>query len=428
MEHQEIRKKFLDFFEKRGHRIVSSSSLIPDDPSVLFTSAGMQQFKKYYLDSDSPYGSKVVSVQKCIRTTDVDEVGDESHLTFFEMLGNFSFKFPESEDSYFKEKAIRYGYDLIVNELKVPLSRIKISVFKGSPENNILEDRESLEIWKSLGIPDDKIVFGDKKDNFWGPTGDEGPCGPTTEIHIDGVEVWNIVFNEYYCDKEKHLVSLQRRGVDTGMGLERLAMVKQGEKSVFETDLFAPLITEIHGKNLYHDEKNIRSERIVADHLKASVFIISDGVITSNLGRGYILRKLIRKIMRHSKKLNLPEDFLQRSLKTIINIYKEYYPELGKNKEKILNIFKEEFQKFGTALDKGLKEFEKIKQSLLKNEQKSISGADAFGLYQNFGFPVEFTNELANENGLEVDLNDFKEEEQKHKEISRISQEKKFRK
>ena len=418
----------MDFFEKHGHKIVPSSSLIPDDPSVLFTTAGMQQFKKYYLDSDSPFGAKMASIQKCIRTTDIDEVGDESHLTFFEMLGNFSFKFPEAEGSYFKEEVIKLGYDLIIDELKVPLDRIKISIFKGDFKNNIPEDRESLEIWKSAGIPEDKIIFGSREYNFWGPTGEEGPCGPTTEIHIDGIEVWNIVFNEYYCDKEKHLVSLQRKGVDTGMGLERLAMVMHGEKSVFETDLFTPLITEIHGKSLYHDEKSIKSERIVADHLKASIFIISDGVSPSNFGRGYVLRKLIRKIMRHSKKLSLPDDFLQRSLETIINIYKEYYLELKKNKEKILGIFKEEFQKFGTALDKGLKEFEKIKQSALKNKQKSISGAEAFGLYQNFGFPVEFTNELANENGLGVDFNGFKKEEDRHKEISRMSQEKKFRK
>ena len=195
MTHQDIRRKFLDFFEERGHKIVSSSSLIPDDPSVLFTTAGMQQFKKYYLDSDSLYGNRVASIQKCIRTTDIDEVGDESHLTFFEMLGNFSFKFPEAEDSYFKEEAIKYGYDLTINGFNVPLTKIKISVFKGNPENNIPKDWESLEIWKSLGLPEDKIFFGGIDDNFWGPTGDKGPCGPATEIHIDGLEIWNIVFN-----------------------------------------------------------------------------------------------------------------------------------------------------------------------------------------------------------------------------------------
>ena len=428
MTHQEIRKKFLDFFEKRGHKIVSSSSLVPDVPSVLFTTAGMQQFKKYYLDSNSPYGNKVASIQKCIRTTDIDEVGDESHLTFFEMLGNFSFKFPEGEDSYFKEEAVKLGYDFIINELKIPLSRIKISVFKGDPKNNVPEDRESLEIWKSLGIPEDKIFFGDRKENFWGPTGDEGPCGPTTEIHIDGIEVWNIVFNEYYCDKEKHLVSLERKGVDTGMGLERLTMVLQNEKNVFKADLFAPLVTELHGKNLYHGEKNIRSERILADHLKASFFIISDGVIPSNVGRGYVLRRLLRRIIRHAKILNLPVDFYERSMKTILNIYKDYYPELEKNLNLAKKFFDEEHQKFAKALDKGIKEFEKGIINFRNIGKKTIPGAYAFGLQQSLGLTFDIMQDIAKDNNMEIDIQSFKEEEERHKEISRVSQEKKFRK
>lgn len=427
MTHQEIRQKFLEFFEKRNHKIVSSSSLIPDDPSVLFTTAGMQQFKKYYLDADSPYGNRAASIQKCIRTTDIDEVGDESHLTFFEMLGNFSFKFPEGEDSYFREGAIKYSYDLIINDLRVSLERIGISVFKGDEKNNIPADRESLEAWKALGIPDEKIFFGDRKENFWGPTGDEGPCGPTTEIHIDGIEVWNIVFNDYYCDREKHMVPLQRKGVDTGMGLERLVMAMQDKKSVFETDLFLPLITELRGKNLYDYEANKRAERIITDHLKSSAFIISDGVMPSNTDKGYVLRRLIRKIMRYSKKLNLPEDFLERSLKTLINIYKEYYPELKKNRDRIFKTFNEEFQKFGRALDKGLKEFEKIKQSVIKNKEKIISASDIFNLYQNFGFPAEFTKEIASENGLEADLKGFSEYLEKHKKASRAGSENKFK-
>ncbi len=421
MSHKEIRKRFLDFFEKRGHKIVPSSSLIPDDPSVLFTSAGMQQFKKYYLDTDSHYGNKVVSIQKCIRTTDIDEVGDESHLTFFEMLGNFSFKFPEAEDSYFKEEAIKLGYDFIVGELKIPLDRIKISVFKGDSKDNIPEDRESFEIWKSFGVPEDKIIFGDKGDSFWGPTGNQGPCGPTTEIHIDGIEVWNIVFNEYYCDKEKHLVLLQRKGVDTGMGLERLAMVLQNKKSVFETDLFSPLLTEVHGKRLAHDESVIRSERIITDHLKASSFLISDGVLPSNTGPGYILRRLLRRIIRHAKLLNLSEDFYERSVKTIVNIYKNYYPEFKKEQKKIIEAIGEEHRKFIKSLDKGLKEFER-----LTKDKKTISGADAFNLYQSFGFPIEFTQELAVEKGLKVDLDEFHRQQKEHKKASTVSAKKKF--
>ncbi|OHB17159.1 MAG: hypothetical protein A2913_02245 [Parcubacteria group bacterium RIFCSPLOWO2_01_FULL_40_65] len=433
MTYQEIRKKFLDFFEKQGHKIMPSSLLIPEDQSVLFTSAGMQQFKKYYLDSTSPCGNRVSSIQKCLRTVDINEVGDESHLTFFEMLGNFSFNFPEGEASYFKEEAIRFGYELIVKDFNIPLERIKISVFRGDLKNNVPEDRESLEIWKSFGISEDRIFFGDIKDNFWGPTGSNGPCGPTTEIHIDGIEIWNIVFNEYLSDVSRDgllngsakLLPLRRKGVDTGMGLERLILVLQNQESVFETDLFIPIITELRGKNLYDYKSNQRSERIIADHLKASVFVISDGVMPSNIERGYILRRLIRKIMRHSEKLNLPQDFLQRSLETIINIYKEYYPELNKNKEKILNIFNEEFQKFGKALDKGTKEFEK---GIIEFKSNGIiPGPYAFNIQQSMGVTFDIMEDIAKGKGMKIDIDGFKEEEKKHKEISKISQEKKFR-
>lgn len=428
MTHHEVRKKFLDFFEKRGHKIVPSSSLVPEDPSVLFTTAGMQQFKKYYLDSDSPYGNRVASIQKCIRTTDIDEVGDESHLTFFEMLGNFSFNFPEGEDSYFKKEAIRYGYELIVKDLGIPLERLKISVFKGDPENNIPIDKESLEVWNSLGIPEEKIIFGDRKDNFWGPTGDEGPCGPTTEIYIDGLEVWNIVFNEYYCDKRKHLVPLSRKGVDTGMGLERLVMVLQNKKSVFETDLFSPILTELRGKNLYDYKANKRSERIVADHLKSGTFIISDGIIPSNVEKGYILRRLIRKVMRHSQKLNLPEDFLQRSLKTIINMYKEYYPDLGKKEDGILKIFNQEFEKFGKLLNKEIPRIEKEIEEFKVKGYKFLPGAYVFNLESSIGVGVEIVEDIAKEKGIQINMEEVKKEKGKHKEVSRISQEKKFKK
>lgn len=435
MNHQEIRKKFFYFFEKNGHKIMSSSSLVSEDQSVLFTTAGMQQFKKYYLDSDSPYGNRVASIQKCLRTVDIDEVGDESHLTFFEMLGNFSFNFPEGEDSYFKEEAIKFGYELIVKEFGISLERIKISVFRGDPKNNVPEDKESLKIWKSLGISEDKIFFGDIGDNFWGPTGDSGPCGPTTEIHIDGIEVWNIVFNEYLCDTSREnllkgsakLVPLKRKGVDTGMGLERLILVLQNQKSVFETDLFASIMTKLRSRNLYDYQFNQKPERIIMDHLKAGAFIISDGVMPSNVERGYVLRRLIRKIMRYSKKLNLPDDFLESSLETMINIYKEYYPDLQKNKEKILEVFNEEFQKFGKALDRGIKEFEKGIMKF-KNQGEMIPGAYAFNTQQSLGVTLDIMQDIAKEKGIEIDIEGFKEEEKKHKEISKVSQEKKFKK
>lgn len=426
----------MDFFKDRGHKIVPSSSLIPEDQSVLFTTAGMQQFKNYYLNTDSPYGNKIASIQKCLRTSDIDEVGDESHLTFFEMLGNFSFNFPEGEDSYFKEEAIKHGYDLIVRGFKIPVENIRISVFKGSPENNVPEDRESFEIWKSLGVPEDKIFFGDINDNFWGPTGDKGPCGPTTEIHIQGLEVWNIVFNEYFCNGSREdllkgradLVPLKRKGVDTGMGLERLVMILQGRKNLFETDLFTPLMTEIRGKELYDYESNIRSERIIADHIKAGAFIILDGENPSNLGRGYILRRLIRKVIRYSKKLNLPSDFLERSIRALLNTYEEEYPEMAKGSNRISSIFNEEFEKFEKLLNKEIPRIEKEIDKFKSEGFKFLPGGYVFNIQSSIGVGLDIMEDIAREKGIEINMEEFKKEEQKHKEISRISQEKKFKK
>lgn len=427
MNHQEIRKKFIDFFKERGHTLVSSSSLLPDDPSVLFTTAGMQQFKKYYLDLDSPYGDRVTSVQKCLRTSDIENVGDNSHLTFLEMLGNFSFKYPEAKDSYFKKEAIKIALELFIKEFGVPLDRIKISVFKGSQEDNIPADNESLEIWKSLGIPEDKIFFGDKEDNFWGPTGDKGPCGPTTEIYVDGVEIWNIVFNEYYCDKEKNLTPLTRKGIDTGMGFERLTAALQGVENVFETELFIPIIEEIRGKNLYAHKKNTVSERIIADHLRASVFLIADGVLPSNTEQGYILRRLLRRAIRYAKLLNLPEDIYEQVFHVISHdIYGEIYPELKSKEKEILEVLLIEKEKFSKTLDKGLREFGKVIDKITASKEKTISGEDAFNLYTTFGFPIELIEELARERGLTIDTDGFKKELEAHKEKSRKGAEKKF--
>lgn len=421
MTHHKIRKKFLEFFEKRGHKIIPSSSLIPDDPSVLFTTAGMQQFKKYYLDSPSPYGNRVVSIQKSIRTTDIDEVGDESHLTFFEMLGNFSFKFPEGEDSYFKEEAIKLGHDFIISEMKIPLERLKISVFKGDRENSIPADTESLEIWKKLGIPEDKIFFGEKKDNFWGPTGLEGPCGPTTEIHVDDIEVWNIVFNEYYCDSsrenllkgEVNLASLERKGVDTGMGLERLAMVVQEKKNIFETDLFEPIIKSTPS------ELNFRIRRIIADHSRAVAFLIADGVRPFNKEQGYVLRRLMRRLITYqhleeSKVLFLTQESI---LGKVIGTYLEIYPEL--NSMEIITEFKKERDKFSKTLDQGLKE--------LKNLEY-VDGEVAFRLYESFGLPYEVIKDVAGGKAKDLTCEAFEEEFKKHQEKSRAGLEKKFKK
>ncbi|MCX6813722.1 MAG: alanine--tRNA ligase-related protein, partial [Candidatus Azambacteria bacterium] len=274
MTSREIREKFLEFFEKRGHKIVPSSSLLPNDPSVLLTTAGMQQFKPYYTGEKDPikdFGSRrTASIQKSFRTSDIDSIGDESHLTFFEMLGNFSF------GDYFKEDAIKWAWEFITKEMKISSERCHVSVFKG--DNEIPEDKESIAIWKSLGLSDDKIKKCGRQDNFWGPTGNEGPCGPTSEIYIDNIEVWNLVFNEYYCHINKTLEPLKQNGVDTGMGLERLAMAIQDAPTVFETDLFQSIIQLIPHLDIPNETRTIR---IIADHIRGAAFLIADGILPS---------------------------------------------------------------------------------------------------------------------------------------------------
>lgn len=422
MTHQEIRRKFLDFFEKRGHKIVPSSSLLPDDPSVLFTTAGVQQFKQYYTGEADPIKDfetrRVISIQKSLRTTDIDEVGDESHGTFFEMLGYFSF------GDYFKKETIEWTYDFLVNVLGFSKDRIRPTVFRG--DNEAPFDKESFETWKLLSFQDVQIGLGNRKDNFWGPIGNEGPCGPANEVYVDNIEIGTLVFNEYFCDKSKKLIPLEKNGVDVGLGFERIAMFVQKVPSVYETDLFSPLITELHDKNLYHDEKNVRSKRIIVDHLKAIAFIVSDGITPSNVGRGYILRRLIRRIIRHAGLLNLSQDFYQRSIKTIINIYRGYYPKLDKSIDLILKIINEEHQKFTKALDKGTKEFEGGIIEFKNKGQKMIPGAYVFGIQQSMGVTFDIMQDIAKEKGMEIDIKGFKEEEEKHQEISRIGADKKF--
>jgi len=397
MTSKDLREKFLSFFEEKGHKIVSSSSLLPSDPSVLFTTAGMQQFKPYYLGEKSPYGKNVCSCQKCFRTSDVEEVGDESHLTFLEMLGNFSF------GGYFKEEAIKLAYEFLFKELKLSLEEAIFTVFKG--DENVPEDKESIEIWKKLGVPENKIQKKGKEDNFWGPTGEEGPCGPTTEIHLKGIEVWNLVFNEYYQDKDKKLAQLPQKGVDTGMGLERLAMIAEGGSSVFETDLFLPIINEIPGEN----EK---AKRIIADHVKGSIFLIQESVLPSNVERGYVLRRILRRAIRYGKLLNLPKDFLIPLAQRAIEVYKDVYPELKSNESDILTVIQNEEEKFEKTLEDGLKQFEK--------------GLDAFELYTTYGFPLELTIELAKEKGIKINIEEFNEKFKEHQKISRVGAEKKF--
>jgi alanyl-tRNA synthetase len=440
MTSQELRQNFLRFFEKKGHKIVPSSSLLPTDPTVLFTTAGMQQFKGYYTGKPSPYGNRVTSCQKCFRTSDIEEVGDSTHLTFLEMLGNFAF-----QNDYFKKEAIEFAYELLSSKFRVPSSRLWITVFKG--DKNVPADKESEKIWQEIGIPKERIFGFGREDNFWGPTGLEGPCGPTTEIHYDlqgkpckkgkkcipncdcgrFVELWNLVFNEYYQDEAGKLTPLQQKGVDTGMGLERLAMVVQGKTSVFETDLFSPLMEVIISNLKYQNSKpqpktqNFeRSKRIIADHIKGAVFLASEGVFPSNVEQGYVLRRLLRRAIRFGKLLKLSDKFLIPLAKKVIEIYQDVYPELKSKEADILTAVQKEEEKFEKTLEKGLKQFEKIAN------RGDIQGEDAFHLYDTFGFPLELTKELAKEKGIKVDEKGFQRAFEKHREISRAGAEKKF--
>jgi len=393
----ELRKNFLEFFQSKNHKIVPSASLIPEnDPSVLFTTAGMQQFKRYYVGEKSPYGPNVCSCQKCFRTSDIEEVGDESHLTFFEMLGNFSFGWPK--EGYFKKEAIGYAYEFITRVLKLKIDYV--TVFKGDIFEELPPDKDSENFWQEID-PNLKIVKSGKEDNFWGPTGSEGPCGPTTEIYINGIEIWNLVFNEYYRNSDGALKKLESSGVDTGMGLERLAMVSQNKKNVFETDLF---------KGILVDSKE---KRIIADHIKAAVFLISDGVLPSNVERGYVLRRLIRRAMRYGEIEGVAEKF--------IDIYKDVYPNIEKNKEIIIEEIKKEKEKFSKTLERGIKNLKSQIIDLKSKNLNIISGDIVFDLYQTYGFPLELTSEMAKEEGMDVDVSGFKKKYQEHQDISRTA-------
>lgn len=424
MSSEQIRKSFIEFFEKKGHKNVPSSSLIPDDPSVLLTTAGMQQFKKYYtgeLSALSDFGSqRTVSVQKCFRTSDIEEVGDKTHLTFFEMLGNFSFG-PVGDDNpknfgtsgYLKKSSIYWGYEFITNILGINSERITVSIFEG--DENTPKDEESYKIWKNeIGIAEEKIILGKRADNFWGPTGEQGPCGPCSEIYVDGVEIWNIVFNEYYKEKNGKFLKVKNSGVDTGMGFERLTSVLQGTDNIYETDILRPLILKVNEFAPNIEEKVLR---ILADHLRSSVFLIADGVRPSNKEAGYILRRLIRRILAYQIKYDIHGDFFPEIIAIIQEKFDFVYPEL-KNRKTILEVLEEEKNKFQDVIARGIKEIEKY---------NSISGKDAFYLYETFGLPYELTKELARPEIIQnLNKEDFDKEFKSHQEISRSGAEKKF--
>lgn len=422
MNSSEIRKRFLTFFEKRGHAVIPSASLVPEnDPSVLFTTAGMQPLVPYLLGEKHPSGARLVNVQKCVRTQDIDEVGDNTHDTFFEMLGNWSL------GDYFKEDAIGWSYELLTSKEEgfgLDPNRLYVTVFEG--DENAPKDTDSFEIWKKLGIPENRIYFMSAKSNWWS-AGDNGPCGPDTEMFYDIteeglnltskeefvnadekqqiVEIWNDVFMEYEKKDGRVVGKLKNRNVDTGAGLERLATVLQKKDNIFDTDLFVPIMQKINEFSVSTDQ---RAKRIVADHVRTAVFMIADGVIPSNTDRGYILRRLLRRAVRFADVLGMKHGSLSLIAQTVIEKYSPVYDELGKNIEKIKKEIDGEEQKFRETLERGLKEFEK-------------GETNAFVLFSTYGFPLEVTLELAKEKGITIDTKQFEEEFKKHQALSRTS-------
>ncbi|KKR75936.1 MAG: Alanine-tRNA ligase [Parcubacteria group bacterium GW2011_GWE2_40_8] len=427
MTSSQIRQKFLRFFEERGHTVIPSASLVPNeaDPTVLFTTAGMHPLVPYFLGEKHPGGKRVVSSQKCVRTADISEVGDASHLTFFEMLGNWSF------GDYFKKEAIEWSWEFLTDKqwLGLDKNRLAVSVFAGDADAPF--DEEAFNLWKRFGVPEKKISKLPKKNNWWGPAGTSGPCGPDTEIFYwtgdpdkipetfndDNnlwVEIWNNVFMEYNKTDEGNFEPLKQKNVDTGMGLERIIMILQDKDNVYETDLFQPIVDKVKSQKskVKIEEKSIR---VIADHIKASVFIIADDVEPSNTGRGYVLRRLIRRAVRHGKLLGIGENFLAKVAGSVFEIYKESYPELKQSKEKILDEIKKEEERFTKTLNHGLKEFGKIAKN------KIISGRDAFILFSTYGFPVEITQDMAKEKGIDVDIESFDKELKEHQELSKTA-------
>lgn len=432
----ELRSKYIEFFKSKNHAEISGQSLIPEnDPSVLFTTAGMHPLVPYLLGEKHPAGTRLTDYQKCIRTGDIDEVGDPSHLTCFEMLGNWSL------GDYFKKDSIAFSYEFLTSKDWLGLDPRKISVTVFAGDENAPRDEEAAGYWKDNGMPADKIAYLPASDNWWaaGPT---GPCGPDTEIFYwvgeglppegsnkgtdsaNWMEIWNNVFMQYNRVDEKTLVPLPKQNVDTGMGLERTNCILQGKTSVYLTEVFQPIINkieELSGYKYGDDAEKDVSVRIIADHSRASTFILGDqrGVSPSNLGAGYVLRRLIRRAVRHGMKLGIDKAFLADIADTVIANFKNAYPELGQNADKVKKELTAEEDRFRDTLKKGEAEFQKLLPNLMKNPKKEISGKVAFRLYDTFGFPLELTQELGAENGFTVDVEGFKEAEKKHQEASK---------
>ena len=432
----ELRSKYIEFFKSKNHVEISGQSLIPEnDPSVLFTTAGMHPLVPYLLGEKHPSGTRLTDYQKCIRTGDIDEVGDPSHLTCFEMLGNWSL------GDYFKKESIGFSYEFLTSPKWLGLDPRKISVTVFAGDDNAPRDEEAATYWKENGMPEDKIAYLPACDNWWA-AGPIGPCGPDTEIFYwvgeglppagsnkgtdseNWMEIWNNVFMQYNRVDEKTLVPLPKKNVDTGMGLERTNCILQGKTSVYLTEVFQPIIAKIEELSSYKygtDAEKDKSVRIIADHSRASVFILGDqkGVSPSNVGAGYVLRRLIRRAVRHGMKLGIEKEFLAEVAAVVVENFKGAYPELEQNAEKIYRELTAEEAKFRTTLKKGEAEFQKLLPNLMKNPKKVISGKVAYNLYETYGYPLELTQELGAENGFTVDVEGFMAAEKKHQEASK---------
>lgn len=429
----EIRNKFLEFFKKYNHTIIPSAPLIPEnDPSVLFTTAGMQPLVPYLLGEKHPGGKRIADYQKCVRTVDIDSVGDNRHLTYFEMLGNWSL------GDYFKKEAIAMSYKFLTEELGIDPEKLSVTCFAGDADAP--KDIEAFEAWKNAGIPEERIYFYGKEDNWW-IAGEEGPCGPDTEMFLDTgkpacsencqpscncgkyVEIWNNVFMEYYKSKDG-IKKLEQKNVDTGLGLERMAMLLQKVETPFDTELFKPVMEELEKLEKIDD---IKSRRIVAEHLRSSIMIIADGGRPSNIDRGYVLRKLIRRMTRHMSKLQIDLENISDLIGLTINNLNEMYPELQTKRDIIKNVIIEEKDKFIKTLGHGEKEFEKVINKLEQENKNVIDGKTIFKLYETYGFPPEITADLAQEKGYKIDLTEFDKLFKEHQEKSRLGSEQKFK-
>ena len=429
----EIRNKYLNFFKNHGHKIIPSAPLIPEnDPSVLFTTAGMQPLVPYLLGQKHPEGTRLTDYQKCLRTNDIDEVGDNRHLTYFEMLGNWSL------GDYFKEESIKMSYEFLTKELGIPAEKISVTCFAG--DEDCPRDEVTASCWEKAGIPKERIYFYGKDDNWW-IAGEEGPCGPDTEMFYDTgkpkcsddcqpscdcgkyVEIWNNVFMEYY-KKDGKYTKLEQRNVDTGLGLERMTMLLQGKETPFDTELFSPVMDKL--KELAKED-DIASRRIVAEHLRSSMMVIADGGRPSNIDRGYILRRLIRRMTRHLNKLQIDLGKLPELIDLNIDILKEMYPELDNHRQEIKEVIITEKDKFMKTLNNGEREFNKVINRLKNQGINVIDGKTIFNLYETYGFPPEVTKDLAVENGFKADLSKFDELFKEHQEKSRMGSDQKFK-